>query len=48
MMLWNLNFSQANVTADAGNEKVGWAILRRDGSKRPAYTAVQTLARAVK
>jgi len=48
MMLWNLNFSQANVTRDANDEKVGWSILRRDGSKRPAYTAIQNLARTAR
>lgn len=48
MMLWNLNFSLPNVSSDPNNEKVGWAILNRNGSKRPAYTAVQNLARNAK
>lgn len=48
MMLWNLNFSQTNVTANAGDEKVGWSILRRDGTKRPAWGAIQGLARSAR
>ncbi len=48
MFLWNLNFSQASVTANGNDEKVGWSVLRRDGTKRPSYTAVQGLARGAK
>ncbi|MBN9386845.1 MAG: cellulase family glycosylhydrolase [Chloroflexi bacterium] len=52
MALWNLNFSLPSVTQPTANgkndEKLGFAILRRDGSKRPAYFAYQALARAAK
>ena len=41
-----------SVTAPTANgkndEKLGFAILRRDGSKRPAYFAYQQLAKAAK
>jgi hypothetical protein len=46
MLLWNLNY--AVTEPDASRETVGWSILRRDGSKRPAFTAVQNLARNAK
>lgn len=52
MALWNLNFSLPSVTQPTSNgkndEKLGFAILRRDGSKRPAYFAYQALAKAAK
>ncbi len=48
MMLWNLNFSLPTVTSNPNDEKVGWSLLRRDGSKRPSYTAVQNLARTAR
>ncbi len=50
MALWNLNFSLVtNPTANGKNdEKLGFAILNRDGSKRPAYFAYQQLAKAAK
>ncbi|HEX2910023.1 MAG TPA: cellulase family glycosylhydrolase [Chloroflexia bacterium] len=52
MALWNLNFSLPTVTHPNPNgtndEKLGFAILRRDGSKRPAYAAYQQLAKAAK
>ncbi len=52
MALWNLNFSLPTVTRPTANgrndEKLGFSILRRDGSKRPAYLAYQQLARTAK
>ena len=52
MALWNLNFSLPTVTNTRPNgkndEKLGFAILRRDGSKRPAYFAYQAQARTAK
>ncbi len=41
MLLFGLNFSLPNVSTDPTDERIGWSILRRDGSKRPAYFAVQ-------
>ncbi len=52
MALWNLNFSLPTVTnptaSGKNDEKLGFSILRRDGSKRPAYFTYQQLARAAK
>ena len=44
MLLWQLNFALPSVTDNPNNEKNGWGILRRDGSKRPSYFAVQQYA----
>jgi hypothetical protein len=48
MMLWTLNHSLPEVTPNGEDEKVGWAILRRDGSKRPSFNLLKELATAVK
>lgn len=52
MALWNLNFSLPTVTNPRPNgkndEKLGFAILRRDGTKRPAFAAYQALAKVAK
>lgn len=48
MALWNLNFALPSVTTNANDEKVGWGILRRDGTKRPSYFVEQQFARAAK
>ncbi|MEI6044674.1 MAG: hypothetical protein WCS37_09995, partial [Chloroflexota bacterium] len=44
MLLWQLNFALPSITSDENNEKNGWGILRRDGSKRPSYFALQFYA----
>lgn len=44
MLLWQLNFALPSVTPNDNDEKAGWGILRRDGSKRPSYFAVQQYA----
>jgi hypothetical protein len=44
MLLWQLNFALPSVTPNENDEKNGWGILRRDGSKRPSYFAVQSYA----
>jgi hypothetical protein len=46
MMLWQLNFALPSVTANPDDEKNGWGIVRRDGSPRPSYYAVQSYARS--
>ena len=48
MALWQLNFALPEVTADLNNEKTAWGVLRRDGTKRPSYFAVQALATKAK
>jgi hypothetical protein len=48
MTLWNLNFALPSVTSSASDEKVGWGILRRDGTKRPSYFTVKQYASAAK
>lgn len=52
MALWNLNFGLPTVTKPTANgkndEKLGFGILNRDGSKRPAYFAYQQLAKQAK
>ncbi len=45
MLLYQLNFALPSVTQDPNDERVAWGILRRDGSKRPSYFAVQQYAR---
>jgi hypothetical protein len=44
MLLFGLNFSLPNVSADPTDERIAWSLLRRDGSKRPAYYAVKDYA----
>ncbi len=54
MALWNLNYSLPGAVTDPpradgkNDEKVGFSVLRRDGSKRPAYDAFKALAQAAK
>ncbi|HEX8219431.1 MAG TPA: plastocyanin/azurin family copper-binding protein [Chloroflexia bacterium] len=45
MLLFQLNFGLPNVATEPTDERIAWGILRRDGSKRPAYFAVQQYAR---
>ncbi len=40
MFVWNLNF--ATIT-QASDEKYPWAVLKSDGSARPAYTALKNI-----
>ena len=44
MMVFGLNFSLPNVSTDPTDERIGWSLLRRDGSKRPSYFAVKDYA----
>jgi plastocyanin len=44
MLLFNLNFALPNVAPDDTDERIGWSLLRRDGTKRPAYLAVKDYA----
>jgi len=40
MFVWNLNFATITQPSD---EKYPWAVLKSDGSPRPAYTALKTM-----
>jgi plastocyanin len=44
MIVFGLNFSLPNVSPSATDERIGWSLLRRDGSKRPSYYAVKDYA----
>jgi hypothetical protein len=45
MFVFQLNFALPSVTPDPQDERIAWGIIRRDGSKRPAYFALQAYAR---
>jgi len=45
MLLFQLNFALPNVATEPTDERIAWGILRRDGSKRPSYFAVQQYAK---
>jgi hypothetical protein len=45
MLLFQLNFGLPNVAPEPTDERIAWGILRRDGTKRPAYFAVQQYAK---
>ncbi|MEO6457917.1 MAG: plastocyanin/azurin family copper-binding protein [Chloroflexia bacterium] len=45
MFLFQLNMAFPNVAPDPTDERIGWGLLRRDGSKRPSFAAVQEYAR---
>ncbi len=45
MFLFQLNFALPNVAPDPTDERIGWGLLRRDGTKRPSFAAVQEYAR---
>jgi polysaccharide biosynthesis protein PslG len=44
MLLFNLNFALPNVALGPDDERIGWSLLRPDGSKRPAYNVVKEYA----
>lgn len=44
MMIFNLNFALPNVATSQTDERIGWSLLRRDGSKRPSFFAVKDYA----
>lgn len=46
MLLWQLNFALPSITSNENDEKNSWGIIRRDGSKRPSYFAVQEYAQS--
>ncbi len=41
MFIFQLNMALPELTRDVGDERIAWGLVRRDGSKRPAYFAVQ-------
>ena len=41
MMVFGLNFALPSVSTDPTDERIGWSLLRRDGSKRPSYFALR-------
>ncbi len=45
MFLFQLNMALPNVSTDLNDERIAWGIIRRDGSKRPSYFAVQDYAK---
>jgi len=45
MFLFQLNMALPEVSTDPNDERIAWGIIRRDGSKRPAYFAVQDYAK---
>jgi plastocyanin len=45
MLVFGLNCALPNVAEDPTDERIGWSLLRRDGSARPAYAAVKDYAR---
>ena len=45
MLLFQLNFALPNVATEPTDERIAWGIIRRDGSKRPSYFAVQQYAK---
>jgi polysaccharide biosynthesis protein PslG len=45
MFLFQLNIALPNVSTDPNDERIAWGIIRRDGTKRPAYFAVQDYAK---
>ncbi|MFL5735085.1 MAG: plastocyanin/azurin family copper-binding protein [Chloroflexia bacterium] len=44
MIVFGLNFSLPNVAPDPTDERIGWSLLRRDGTQRPSYFAVKDYA----
>jgi hypothetical protein len=44
MLLFNLTFALPNVAIEDTDERIGWSLLRRDGTKRPAYLAFKDYA----
>ncbi|HEX9990048.1 MAG TPA: plastocyanin/azurin family copper-binding protein [Chloroflexia bacterium] len=44
MLLFQLNFALPSIATDPTDERIAWGIIRRDGSKRPSYFAVQKYA----
>jgi hypothetical protein len=45
MALFQLNYALPSVLDDPNNEIVAWGVIRRDGSKRPSFYAVQRHAK---
>ncbi|HUP27359.1 MAG TPA: plastocyanin/azurin family copper-binding protein [Chloroflexia bacterium] len=45
MFVFQLNFALPSVSPDATDERIGWGLIRRDGSKRPSFGAFQQYAR---
>jgi plastocyanin len=44
MLVFNLNFALPEVAIAPNDERIGWALLRPDGSKRPSYFSVKDYA----
>lgn len=45
MFIFQLNMALPEFTADPADERIAWGLIRRDGSRRPAYFAVQNFIR---
>jgi plastocyanin len=45
MVLFQLNLALPHISTDPNDERIAWGLIRRDGTKRPAFTAVQQYAR---
>ena len=41
MFIFQLNMALPEFTPDPNDERIAWGLIRRDGSKRPAYFAIQ-------
>ena len=44
MLVFNLNFALPNVALGPDDERIGWALLRSDGTRRPAYFSLKEYA----
>jgi plastocyanin len=44
MLVFNLNFALPDVAIAPDDERIGWSLLRPDGSKRPSYFSVKEYA----
>jgi polysaccharide biosynthesis protein PslG len=45
MALFQLNLALPHISTDPNDERIAWGLIRRDGTKRPAFTAVQQYAK---
>jgi hypothetical protein len=45
MFIFQLNMALPQFTPDPGDERIAWGLIRRDGTKRPSFLAVQDFIR---
>jgi hypothetical protein len=45
MVLFQLNLALPHISTDPNDERIAWGLIRRDGTRRPAFTAVQQYAK---